>query len=322
MEIREIIEAMNNPQMRHAALVHFPVVLSIVGAVLALLSALWKGKNATLRWTAFGVFVALIGAALLAKDSGEDAENELKGPFAAAPAVSELIDEHEEMAEKVWIMAIGGAVFIGLSAIKKKGAQLTFAWLAVGVTGFTAGWVGLTAHHGGELVYGHGAGAPMNSNYVPSADLDEDHDDDAADVPSEAPSGSDNGGNAADGSVVDSRLVFFRANVKPVLEEFCIKCHNPTRKRRSGELDQTSIDALLQGGMSGPAVVPGEPEASWLIKAVRHEEDLSMPPKHDQLPDDVIANLEKWIRDGAVWEPLAPPPPREEGGNGDADAGS
>ena len=66
---------------------------------------------------------------------------------------------------------------------------------------------------------------------------------------------------------------------------------------------------MLEGGMSGPTVVPGDPDASWLIMAIRHEEDIEMPPDSDKLSDEIIAAFEQWVRDGAVWEPLTPPPP-------------
>jgi hypothetical protein len=102
----------------------------------------------------------------------------------------------------------------------------------------------------------------------------------------------------------DPRLAHFREHIRPVLVETCIKCHNPTRRRRSADLDQTTMASILAGGVSGPAVVPGDPEASWIIKAIRHEEDLEMPPNRDKLPAEVIAAFEQWVRDGAVWEPL------------------
>ena len=63
-----------------------------------------------------------------------------------------------------------------------------------------------------------------------------------------------------------------------------------------------SRDGLLKGGESGPAVVPGKPEESLLIKAMRHDEeaDLEMPPKK-RLPQDLVAKFEQWVRDGAVF---------------------
>jgi hypothetical protein len=57
---------------------------------------------------------------------------------------------------------------------------------------------------------------------------------------------------------------------------------------------------LLTGGDRGPAVVPGKPEESWLLKAISHaDSDLTMPPKRDKLPASAVADVEKWIRLGA-----------------------
>ena len=57
---------------------------------------------------------------------------------------------------------------------------------------------------------------------------------------------------------------------------------------------------MLKGGSSGPVIVPGDPDASLLIKAVRYRDaDLQMPPKDKKLADDQIANLEAWVKMGA-----------------------
>ncbi len=84
--------------------------------------------------------------------------------------------------------------------------------------------------------------------------------------------------------------------------------------RRAGGLDQTTMAGLLTGGLSGPAIVPGRPDESLLIKAVRWvDEDLQMPMAEDKLADDRIAALEKWIADGAVWEPFEFTRPKKAG---------
>ena len=59
---------------------------------------------------------------------------------------------------------------------------------------------------------------------------------------------------------------------------------------------------MLKGGDTGPAIVPGKPEASLLVRALQYEEgaDLHMPPKA-KLPEAVIADFVKWIAAGAVY---------------------
>ena len=101
----------------------------------------------------------------------------------------------------------------------------------------------------------------------------------------------------------DARLVQFVEEAWPVIVNNCTRCHHPAG-RRVGDLDLTTIAGLLEGGVSGPGVVPGNAEESWIVKAMKHEEELVMPADaedDEKLPDDVIAKVEAWINAGAVW---------------------
>ncbi|WP_419160870.1 PSD1 and planctomycete cytochrome C domain-containing protein [Candidatus Palauibacter sp.] len=92
---------------------------------------------------------------------------------------------------------------------------------------------------------------------------------------------------------------FFETRVRPVLAESCYSCHG---RLRSGGLRVNSLPALLNGGVSGPAIVPGDPAASLLIQAVRHEiEGQEMPREADPLTAHEIAGLVEWIGMGAPW---------------------
>ena len=84
-----------------------------------------------------------------------------------------------------------------------------------------------------------------------------------------------------------------------MIADKCVKCHG--EKKASGGLRVDSREALLAGGDSGPAVVPGEPQGSILIRAIRHaDEDLKMPPS-EPLPRDAQDDLAAWIAAGAPW---------------------
>ena len=97
---------------------------------------------------------------------------------------------------------------------------------------------------------------------------------------------------------MDERLEFFESRVRPVLSTHCFECHGHKAK---GGLKLDSREAALAGGESGPAMVPGKPKESLLLKAIRHiDPDLSMPPKK-KLPNHVVNDLKRWIREGAVW---------------------
>ena len=102
----------------------------------------------------------------------------------------------------------------------------------------------------------------------------------------------------AGGLWADSQTDFFEAKIRPVLATHCFECHGNKDK---GGLKLNSREAALKGGDSGEVIMLGKPKQSLLIKAVEHlDEDLAMPPKK-KLPPHVIADLTRWIRDGAVW---------------------
>jgi len=99
-------------------------------------------------------------------------------------------------------------------------------------------------------------------------------------------------------------LAFFETKVRPVLVKHCYSCHSAEAAKGGLRLD--SRKAIRAGGDRGPAVVPGDPDASWLLKAVSHAHaKLKMPPKKERLPDTVLADLKTWIAMGA-------PDPRDE----------
>lgn len=112
---------------------------------------------------------------------------------------------------------------------------------------------------------------------------------------------------AADGPGVE----FFEKRVRPVLIEQCYQCHNSHDKTEGG-LALDYRDGLTEGGDSGPAVVPGRPEESLLIKAVRHGGGVSKMPKgNPKLSDAAIADLAKWVELGAP-DPRDEPPTAKE----------
>src|SRR6266436_8265076 len=91
---------------------------------------------------------------------------------------------------------------------------------------------------------------------------------------------------------------FFEKNIRPVLVSKCYQCHSASAKELKGELRLDTKEGLRKGGESGSSIIPGKPDESLLIKALRYEDGLEMPPK-DKLPDATIANFVKWIEMGA-----------------------
>ncbi len=93
----------------------------------------------------------------------------------------------------------------------------------------------------------------------------------------------------------------FEKKIRPLLELHCYQCHSHKSGKSKGHLVVDSLGALLKGGDSGPALRPGQPGKSLLVKAIAYEDDeLRMPPK-GKLAEDQIALLRTWIEMGAPW---------------------
>jgi cytochrome c551/c552 len=101
---------------------------------------------------------------------------------------------------------------------------------------------------------------------------------------------------------------YFREHVQPILQKHCLQCHNH-------ELDDGGISfedraTLLRNGPGGsPAVVPGAPAKSLLVRAIRHQGDIQMPPG-EKLAQKDIDRLIRWIKLGAPWSAHGPAPKR------------
>lgn len=97
-------------------------------------------------------------------------------------------------------------------------------------------------------------------------------------------------------------IEFFEQKIRPVLVKHCYECHSSNSKNVKGGLLLDTRAAVLSGGETGAAVVPGRPAEGSILEALRYE-SYEMPPS-GRLPDRVIADFETWISMGA-------PDPRE-----------
>jgi hypothetical protein len=92
----------------------------------------------------------------------------------------------------------------------------------------------------------------------------------------------------------------FSNQVAGLLETHCLRCHGAGQQQSGLRLDRA--DFVLKGGDRGPALVAGDPQASWIYRAVwTGDDELQMPPDRDPLPDDAVAAIRHWIASGAVW---------------------
>src|SRR3982751_5451566 len=96
---------------------------------------------------------------------------------------------------------------------------------------------------------------------------------------------------------------FFENRVRPVLVNRCYACHSAATKPAGG-LRVDDRNGLLNGGDSGPAVVPGDPDASLLLVRIRHENPKRrMPKEGDPLTRTELEDVVAWIQNGAAWPP-------------------
>jgi cytochrome c553 len=96
-----------------------------------------------------------------------------------------------------------------------------------------------------------------------------------------------------------SKSDFFESQIRPLLVTHCLKCHGD--KKQESELRLDSPQHWEKGGRSGPVIIPGKPQNSRLLLAVKKTDpDLQMPPGKKKLSRQEIAALEKWIKAGAI----------------------
>jgi hypothetical protein len=91
----------------------------------------------------------------------------------------------------------------------------------------------------------------------------------------------------------------FVQDVAPILEKRCLACHGPAVQTSGLRLDRK--EGALAGGYSGKVIVPGDPDASKLIRLVSGTDKIVMPPAGPRLSASEIAALRSWISGGAEW---------------------
>ena len=103
----------------------------------------------------------------------------------------------------------------------------------------------------------------------------------------------------------DDRSDFFESRIRPVLIEKCSECH--TADTPEGKFKIESLADLTIGGMSGPSLVIGKPDASELIKRLEHTDPKKLMPPEERLSAQQIADFKQWIQEGAVWPDASRP---------------
>ncbi len=251
----------------HPLLVHFPIAL-IVTALLVEGWAMVRRRTISPTGLTCLVFGAL-GAGAAACAGWFNAQFE----FGDEP--SGLLEAHR------WAAIAGAglsliAVIIAPVAARSFDVRFTRAYrLALLVGAIT---ISVAAHLGGSLTYGE--------DYLvrPAREL--------LGLPNKT------GGGASIPTSVPEGELSFETHVRPIMEHSCVSCHRAGK--RKGGLSVESLDAIMEGGHDGKAVVPGDPDASNLmIRVLGLSDDDRMPLDRDPLPDVQVEVLRRWIAQGA-----------------------
>jgi mono/diheme cytochrome c family protein len=88
----------------------------------------------------------------------------------------------------------------------------------------------------------------------------------------------------------------FAESIRPLFERKCFECHSSKAEELKGNLRLETVEQVLKGGATGPAIVPGDTENSFLLRAIRYQEDDFQMPPSGRMTDEEIALVEKWVR--------------------------
>lgn len=97
-------------------------------------------------------------------------------------------------------------------------------------------------------------------------------------------------------AAADDPAELFKKSVRPLFERKCFECHSAKADELKGNLKLETLEQILKGGETGPAVVPGDVENSFLLRAIRYQEDDYQMPPAGRMEDAAIALVEKWVR--------------------------
>lgn len=290
----EYLEVLKNPPMLHAIVVHTPIALATLGVPLAILAVLIRRWRA-LHWFALVVYAIAAAGAYGAMVTGEAAMGVAPNTLSAEAWAQ--IDAHEELGEIAWIAVLITLVLLAIMLVNHDRLRKITGVLVIIASVATAGIISVTAHRGGMLVYEYGVGTNLVMQPVvapapeggSTAELPEP-------VETEAPNTAALPPQAE--TLPVAMDIDFARDIEPVFAQYCYDCHEDILP--DGELDMTNWQNLLAGGeKGGPAVVPGDPSASAIVKYMEGTLQPRMPHKKDALDGDTIQLIRDWIAQGA-----------------------
>lgn len=286
-----------NASEAHAISVHFPVAMTGIGVLIVLAAALIPNDAPALRRFSVAYYLVLALLSWLAVRTGEDAMARLSGQMPRE--IWDVINRHEDLAEKTCYFALGTAALIAFSFF---GQRLFSRWmmaLAIIASIATAAWVSYAGHLGGELVYTHGLGVESPADWKMPALPEGTEPTGPQPVPDIDP--NTKGKDIipiSDFDMAEAEEISWTNDVLPIFDEACLECHRPGDL--DAELDMTTVAGLLKGGEKyGPAIVPGEPDKSTIILYSRGLLQPQMPKDEWPLDEEQVHVLRMWIAAGA-----------------------
>lgn len=151
-----ISQAFANPQQKHAMLVHLPVAISLLGVIMLLVLTGLRGRSHPVRWLTAGMYLIAAITSFLAKQSGFEASLMVD---VLSPEYIAQLNHHKQLAENLPLAMFIQSILIAFTALSIKKIRITMLILSFIMSLWLALWVAQTAHHGGSLVYVHGAAA-------------------------------------------------------------------------------------------------------------------------------------------------------------------
>ncbi len=313
----------------HPMVVHFPIALLTMAAVIELLHVARRRtvpSEAGTYCLAFGVIGALAAVCLGTVNAGHQA---------VVGEAAQAVERHQVMG---WISLGAAAAALGVGQMARRARRVRTVAVYVGLVLATSAVVGATGHLGGGLVYGEDyltgvlpwnqraepvetraaapapASAPVTGPApvlsaaltplaaVPTREAVPAPASTVAPVPAAktAPHGLVPSPAAVPAEAQAAEAVDFTRDVMPIFKRTCVECHGPDKVKARLRMD--SVEALQKGGKSGALLKPGDPENSLVLRRVLGlDGEDQMPLDKDPLTEKQIDTLRRWIAAGASY---------------------
>ncbi|MFI4917572.1 MAG: hypothetical protein ACIAS6_13840 [Phycisphaerales bacterium JB060] len=163
--IESMLQSFQDPHSRHAVLVHFPIVLGALGLIPVAALAVLRFRSRVASAACIAWFVLAMAGLGLASGAGEEAYErveEAQPPLTQAE--HDALEEHESRGEGAWLWALPAVVRAAATLVPRAPVRIAAGVLLVAAAGTLSGFVAVTGHTGGKLVYEHGLGVPQRAS--------------------------------------------------------------------------------------------------------------------------------------------------------------